>query len=79
MMAYNAKYRDIVGTIGFFLLGLITGGFAPMVAVIREWKQYKESGTLEVNDLWRYIFVSSLGAVVQMFVLLIIIFKLWLS
>jgi hypothetical protein len=74
-MAYNAKRRDIIGTIGFFALGLLIGGFASMIAVIREWVQYKENGVLEQGDLWRYVFASSIGAVIQMIVLLYIIFR----
>jgi hypothetical protein len=74
-MAYNAKRRDIIGTIGFFALGLLIGGFASMIAVIREWVQYKENGVLEQGDLWRYVFASSIGAVIQMIVLLYILFR----
>lgn len=64
-MAYNAKKRDIIGTIGFFALGMLIGGFASMIAVIREWLQYKRSGVLESNDVWRYVFSSSIGAIIQ--------------
>jgi hypothetical protein len=78
-MAYDAHKRNIIGTIGFFALGLLIGGFASMIAVIREWMQYKENGVLEQGDLWRYVFASSLGAVIQMVVLLIIIARLWLN
>jgi hypothetical protein len=78
-MEYNARHRDIVGTVGFFLLGVMIGGFASMIAVIREWVQYKANGVLEQGDLWRYVFASSIGAVIQMVVLLIIIARLWLN
>ena len=71
-MAYNAKKRDIIGTLGFFVLGVLIGGFASMIAVIREWVQYKANGVLEQGDLWRYIFASSIASVIQFIVLLII-------
>lgn len=74
-MTYNAKHRNILGTIGFFALGVLIGGFASMVAVIREWLQYKANGVLEQGDLWRYVFASSIGAVIQMIVLLYILFR----
>lgn len=69
-MAYNAKKRDILGTLGFFVLGVLIGGFASMIAVIREWMQYKRSGVLESNDVWRYVMVSSAGAIVQLIIIL---------
>lgn len=78
-MAYDAHKRNIIGTIGFFALGLLIGGVASMIAVIREWVQYKKNGVLEQGDLWRYVFASSIGAVIQMVVLLIIIARLWLN
>ena len=78
-MTYNAHKRNVVGTIGFFVLGLLIGGVAPMIAVIREWVQYKKNGVLETGDLWRYVIASSIGAVIQMVVLLIIIARLWLN
>jgi H+/Cl- antiporter ClcA len=78
-MAYDAHKRNIIGTLGFFILGVMIGGFASMMAIVREWLQYKENGVLEQGDLWRYVFASSLGAVIQMVVLLIIIARLWLN
>lgn len=74
-MAYNAHKRNVVGTLGFFALGLLIGGFASMIAVWREWMQFKANGVLEQGDLWRYVFASSIGAVIQMVVLLYIIFR----
>jgi hypothetical protein len=74
-MAYDAHKRNIIGTICFFVLGVLIGGFASMIAVIREWLQYKANGVLEQGDLWRYIFASSIGAVIQMIVLLYILFR----
>ena len=79
MVEYNAYKRNIIGTIGFFVLGVLIGGFASMIAVWREWLQYKENGVLEQGDVWRYMIASSCGAVVQMIVLLIIVFRLWLN
>ena len=76
IMAYNGIKRNIIGTLCFFALGLLIGGFASMIAVWREWLQYKENGVLEQGDVWRYVIVSSCGAVVQMIVLLIIVFLL---
>jgi hypothetical protein len=75
IMAYNEMKRNIIGTLCFFALGLLIGGFASMIAVIREWVQYKANGVLEQGDLWRYVFASSIGAVIQMIVLLYIIFR----
>lgn len=72
-MTYNAKHRNIIGTLGFFCLGLMIGGFASMIAVWREWLQYKESGVLESNDVMRYVIVSSCGAVIQFLVVLTIL------
>ena len=69
-MAYNAKRRNIIGTIGFFVLGVLIGGIASMIAVIREWVQYKANGMLEHGDLWRYVIVSSAGAIVQLVIIL---------
>lgn len=69
-MAYDAHKRNIIGTIGFFALGLLIGGFASMIAVIREWLQYKANGVLEQGDLWRYVIVSSMGSVIQMIIVL---------
>lgn len=77
-MTYNEHKRNVVGTIVFFVLGLLIGGFAAMIAVWREWLQYKKSGVLESNDILRYVIVSSTGAVVQMIIVLIILIKLWL-
>ena len=73
-MAYDAHKRNIIGTLGFFVLGVLIGGFASMIAVGREYKQYKENGMLESNDVMRYVIVSSCGAVIQFIVLLIITF-----
>lgn len=78
-MAYNEHKRNVVGTIGFFCLGLLIGGVAPMIAVIREWVQYKKNGVLETGDLWRYVIASSCGSIIQMIVLLNILFRLWLN
>ena len=75
-MAYNARKRNIIGTLGFFILGVLIGGFSPAIALWREWRQSKEGGVLEVGDLWRYIIAGSAGAVVQFLVMLIILFKL---
>lgn len=72
-MAYDAKRRDIIGTLGFFVLGVLIGGFASMIAVWREWLQYKESGVLEQGDVWRYMIASSCGAVIQFIVVLTIL------
>lgn len=69
-MTYDAKKRDIIGTLGFFVLGVLIGGFASMIAIIREWVQFKRSGVLESNDVWRYVMVSSAGAVVQLVIIL---------
>lgn len=69
-MAYDAHKRNIIGTIGFFCLGLLIGGVASMIAVIREWVQYKKNGVLETGDLWRYVIASSMGSVIQMIIVL---------
>ena len=73
-MAYDAKRQDIIGTLGFFVLGLLMGGMAAMIAVWREYRQYKKSGVLEYNDVWRYVIVSSIGAVIQLIIILCILF-----
>ena len=78
-MTYDAHKRNIIGTLCFFALGVLIGGFASMIAVWREWLQYKENGVLEQGDVWKYMIASSCGAVVQMIVLLIIIARLWLN
>lgn len=77
-MAYNEHKRNIVGTIGFFMLGLLIGGVASMIAVIREWVQYKKNGVLETGDLWRYVMASSCGSVIQMIVVFKILMEIWL-
>lgn len=73
-MSYDAHKRNIIGTLGFFLLGVLIGGFASMIAVWREWVQYKQNGVLESNDVMRYVIVSSCGAVIQFIVVLTILF-----
>ena len=78
-MEYNAHIRNIIGTIGFFCLGLLIGGFAPMIAVIREWLQYKKNSVLETGDLWRYVIASSCGSVIQMIVVFKLLIKIWLN
>lgn len=78
-MAYNEHKRNVVGTIGFFVLGLLIGGFASMIAVWREWLQFKANGVLEQGDLWRYVMASSMGSVIQMIVVFKILFRLWLN
>ena len=75
-MEYNARHRDIIGTVGFFLLGVVLGGFSPAIAVLREWMQYRQSGVLEHGDWLRYVLVGSAGAVVQMVVLIVLIIKM---
>jgi len=66
--------RNIIGTLGFFVLGVLIGGFASAVAVWREWLQFKKNGVLESNDVMRYVIVSSIGAVIQFMVVLTILF-----
>ena len=75
-MTYNAKRRDIIGTLGFFILGVLIGGFSPAIAVWREWRQFKKSGTLENGDLMRYVIVGSIGAVIQFLVVLTLLLRL---
>lgn len=72
-MEYNARHRDIVGTVGFFLLGVVLGGFSPAIATLREYAQYRRNGKLEHGDLLRYMLVGSAGAVVQMVVLIVLL------
>lgn len=74
-MTYDAHKRNIIGTIGFFALGVLIGGVASMIAIVREWLQYKANGVIEQGDLWRYVFVSSIGSVIQMIVLIYILFR----
>lgn len=69
-MTYNAKHRNIIGTLGFFVLGMLFGGVASAIVVWREYRQYKKSGRLEYHDVWRYIIASSCGAVIQFLVVL---------
>lgn len=73
-MTYDAKKRDIVGTLAFFCLGVLIGGFASAIVVLREWLQYKRSGVVEYHDVWRYVIVSSIGAVLQLVLLLYFLF-----
>lgn len=72
-MTYDAHKRNIIGTLGFFVFGVLIGGFASMIAVWREWLQYKQNGVLESNDVMRYVIVSSVGAVIQFLVVLTIL------
>lgn len=78
-MAYDAHKRNVIGTLCFFALGVLIGGFASMIAVWREWLQFKANGVLEQGDLWRYVFASSCGSIIQMNILLNILFRLWLN
>ena len=73
-MTYDAHKRNVIGTLCFFALGVLIGGFASMIAVWREWLQYKKNGALESNDVMRYVIVSSCGAVIQFIVVLTILF-----
>lgn len=70
---YDAGRRNVVGTIGFFALGLLVGGFAAMIAVLREYAQYKRNGRLECDDVLRYVLVGSAGAVVQLIILIVLL------
>lgn len=70
---YDAGRRDVVGTVVFFLLGVVLSGFSPAIAVLREWMQYRRSGVLEHGDLLRYVLVGSAGAVVQMVMLIVLL------
>lgn len=72
-MNYDTHKRNIIGTLGFFCLGVLIGGFASAIAVWREWLQYKENGVLESNDVMRYVIAASIGAIVQLAIVLVLL------
>ncbi len=65
-MAYNAKTRNIIGFIGWFIAGFIVSLLALVPMVVRE-KHQAERGDfdLEWNDIIGYTLAIVLGASAQ--------------
>ena len=71
-MAYNAHKRNVIGTLGFFCLGVLINGIAPIIAILREYSQYNKNGVLEHDDIKRYVVSSSIGVLVNTILISII-------
>lgn len=70
-MAYNKKMRDKIGLAVAFLLGVLLGGLGTVTMVLREcWQSYKGGFEIETADVVRYSLMASVGAVVNVIILL---------
>lgn len=67
--------RDKIGLAVAFLLGLLFNSIGTIVMVLREcWQSRRHGFSIEVGDVVRYSLVSSLGAVLNA-VILVLLFK----
>ena len=63
--------RDRLGLAVAFLLGVLLGGLGTIVMVLREcWQAYKYHFEIETADVVRYSLMASVGAVVNVIILL---------
>lgn len=64
--------RDKIGLAVAFLLGVLLGGLGTITMVLREcWQSYKEGFEIETADVVRYSLMASVGAVVNVIILLV--------
>lgn len=69
----QSKKRDIQGSIVAFFLGLLLSGLGTIIMVLREvWQSETYDFELEKDDVVRYSILSSIGAVLNLILLLII-------
>lgn len=64
--------RDKIGLAVAFLLGVLFNGLGTITMVLREcWQSYRHGFEIETADVVRYSLMASVGAVVNMIILLI--------
>lgn len=65
--------RDKIGLAVAFLLGLLLGGLGTITMVLREcWQSRRHGFSIEVGDVVRYSIASSIGAVVNTIIIILI-------
>lgn len=65
--------RDKIGLAVAFLLGVLLGGLGTIVMVLREcWQSRRHGFSIEVGDVVRYSIASSIGAVVNTIIIILI-------
>ncbi len=65
--------RDKIGLAAAFLLGLLLGGLGTITMVLREcWQSRRYGFPVEVGDVVRYSIASSIGAVVNTIIMILI-------
>lgn len=68
------KKRNIIGTCVAFVLGLLFNGLGTVEMVLRElWQSRKYGFNIEVKDVVRYSIASSIGAVINVIILVLLI------
>lgn len=64
--------RDKIGLAVAFLLGLLFNSIGTITMVLREcWQSYKGGFDIETQDVVRYSLMASVGAVVNVIILLV--------
>jgi len=64
--------RDKIGLAVAFLLGLLFNGLGTITMVLREcWQSYKGGFEIETADVVRYSLMASVGAVVNVIIMLV--------
>ena len=64
--------RDKIGLAVAFLLGLLFNGLGTITMVLREcWQSYKVGFDIETADVVRYSLMASVGAVVNLIIMLV--------
>ena len=64
--------RDKIGLAVAFLLGVLFNGLGTIAMVLREcWQSYKGGFDIETADVVRYSLMASVGAVVNVIILLV--------
>lgn len=65
--------RDKIGLAVAFLLGVLLGGIGTITMVLREcWQSRRHDFSIEVGDVVRYSIASSIGAVVNTIIIILI-------
>lgn len=65
--------RDKIGLAVAFLLGVLLGGLGTITMVLREcWQSRRHDFSIEVGDVVRYSIASSIGAVVNTIIIILI-------
>ena len=64
--------RDKIGLLVAFLFGVLLGGLGTIIMVVRELYQSKKYGfAIETNDVVNYSIVSSVGAILNVVLLMV--------